>query len=266
MDKINNKQNHWREEYQVPLYSGMIENILKFHNKTILINHENTMDPISQEVYDWALENEFKDTLPNLYLKKYSINSHVNNDYEGSNRIFNEESLTEAEFSKLIIKSFGTNQHNFSRRYPSAGGLYPILPILFLFEDNSIEDLTLPAGVYVIDTEKYELLLIKKIDSYIKIEFEKYSNFNRGIGLPSKYCIGYAINIRKSVTKYKYRGYRHALIEVGLMAQAFRETCRENSILGEFSSSAFDDFKTTSLAGLDVRNCPVVLLQWFGKK
>jgi hypothetical protein len=67
-----------------------------------------------------------------------------------------------------------------------------------------------------------------------------------GQGLPADLAIAYGVDLRQALTNYRFKGYRHAMIEVGLAAQACRQALADvgqecGEPLGERNWSAFAD-------------------------
>ena len=91
-----------------------------------------------------------------------------------------------------------------------------------------------------------------------KIKIALYPNINPTTNI----AIAYAADLRKAVRKYKFLGYKNALIEVGLMAQSLKQALEDN--MGEYSSQDFNSALLTDLIGLDVQNAPVEMIQWIG--
>lgn len=165
--------------------------------------------------------------------------------------------------SKLLIDSFAQDDVNNKRRYPSAGNLYTVTPILVYLDTENLE---MEAGSYVLDTNRRSLKLIEKFEENKIIELSELFYTLDKDSLYSNYLIAYAVNFKKTLVKYKRRGYRFALIEIGAMCQVFRETIRRNcSDIGELCWSGFDDNALTYILGLNPRDFPVALVQWFGK-
>ncbi|AVI94939.1 conserved protein of unknown function [Oenococcus oeni] len=81
----------------------------------------------------------------------------------------------------------------------------------------------------------------------------------------AKYAIGFALNLRTTVIKEGIRGYRNGLIEIGAACQAFKESCHEMDF-SEYCSFLFNDFVAGFESNLNIRNLPLILVQWFGKK
>lgn len=241
-----------------------IENfILKFHQaSTYLIHTKSKSDIFDNRVFYWLTQVEKTDVRPEYYEKRIELNYLPSNfKVKGSFREYQtDKNLTFEEISLLLNSSFGRDENTKSKRYGSAGGLYPVVPMLIVL--NPFDDLE--CGSYVYDSKNKSLLKIKswtvKESVEIKKELSK-DNFN----LPNT-CIAYAVDIRRAILKYHIRGYRHALIEVGAMSQVFKESLHDlNNNFGEVSWSGFNDNQLSHACGLNARLCPILLLQWFGR-
>ncbi|WP_181399177.1 SagB/ThcOx family dehydrogenase [Apilactobacillus micheneri] len=234
----------------------------RFHNQTVWINTNNKKSSLSNEQTEWLKNNSdlSSNYLPNIYDKEISLKEETFIKNRGSIRKFSKEAINIDLIASLLNKAFGSNNHGYSRRYPSAGALYTVVPILYVFNNNG----DIKSGIYVYDPQKYRLLRIKNNIIHDKNLIRSIAINSSKSFLPSNYSIGYAVNLNGSISKYGLRGYRHALIEVGLMAQAFRESCLDLNI-GEYCSSDFDDFEVTYESNLNLRDMPICLLQWFGR-
>jgi SagB-type dehydrogenase family enzyme len=244
-------------------------------NKTIK-NHQQSTWKISNtstsykdlDLLAWMGLTEKNDIIPNYVEDRIAFNiiqeqDNLKKNNNGSVKEYKKDfEINFNELGKLLYSSFGRNKDNLSKRYPSAGALYPVIPLLIVM-DNSAVPFLKSNGCYVFDSTNYELLLIKSFD---EIDIKKIKeNIYYPTDLP-KLAIGYSIDIKRAITKYKNRGYRHALIEVGLMAQSFRESIWELENYGECCWSGFSDNAISYLFGLSPRIAPVALLQWFGEK
>lgn len=153
---------------------------------------------------------------------KYDIDcSHINSsefNRKASMPQFINKNIDFSVIQELLVQSFSQDVSG-KRPYPSAGGLYPIEPLVFLFEDkiNGFENT--PSGCYHFRPVTKKLQLIKKLD--ISHFYEKV--FHGFIGNNPEYwpnfCILYIAHLGKAIFKYRYRGYRHALMEAGSMYQ-----------------------------------------------
>ncbi|MDM5265479.1 nitroreductase family protein [Bacillus wiedmannii] len=260
--KINNVTDYWDYSLYKILDKGVLEDVLKFHQSTTTIKNGDYTNPFSHNTYNWLDQVEYQDTLPNFFLGEIDLDITKEN-FQNSKREFKKESIPKSTLGNILYKSFGRSRDHSSKRYPSAGALYPVMPLIYILDDEAVLGIPSAKGVYLFDSEKS---VLKKIKSWNE---EEFNSFVQSINpwqneLYSNILIGYAINMEKTVAKYKKRGYRHALIEVGLMAQAFREVIKQENSLGDFCWSGFDDNTVTYYSGLNPRLCPVTLLQWFG--
>lgn len=253
--------NRWKDTMLQKLNTATDKEVRSFHNKTVWINQENVMGELSDDEINWVKQNSGLNSsyLPETYLDRVATvhDKELNN--RGSIRKFQQVIIKYKTLSDVLNKSFGSNENGYSRRYPSAGALYTIVPILYNFLDS--DDLS--NGIYIYDSNNYDLLKVKDCSKDNQHLVNAMTIGKKNNSLPGPYAVGYALNINGSVAKYGIRGYRHGLIEVGLMSQAFRESCLECD-LGEYCASAFDDLELTYESNLSVRDLPICLLQWFG--
>jgi hypothetical protein len=211
----------------------------------------------------WIAGVTFTDQLPVLPLERIALEGEVP-DFSPSARQFAKNwTFTRRLLSDVLRGSFGRSDSG-HKRYPSAGALYPVMPLLCVLSPTAVEDLT--PGAFAFDSRAPGLLRLTEWSSEV-LEDIKMLASPFGVA-PSDTLIAYSIDVRRAVTKYRYKGYRHGLIEIGLMAQAFREALRDvdgGNGLGERCWSAFADNAFTAACGLNVRLAPISLLQWFGK-
>jgi len=166
--------------------------------------------------------------------------------------------------ANILYLSFGRDENKQSKRYPSAGALYPVLPLIYVFNENIIKEENIPKGCYLYYGDEQKLFCLKHWSEEDLIVIKSKINLLNS-SLYSNICIGYAIDIKKAIVKYGKRGYRHALIEAGAMCQSFREVSNNiNENIGDFCWSGFADNALTYLSGLNPRLAPITLIQWFG--
>ncbi len=249
-------------DYMYKYLPSKIENMVsKFHqsgNFTLAASKRHKY--ISEEVLDWAYTIENTDTLPSYY--ENTINLLPINRYDkiSSNRALSKDKqLTLEHISHVLYNAFGRGKASNSKQYPSAGALYPVMPLLLIFKEQNY---ALP-GVYAYNEKSNQLLQIKSWSSKEALFIKKdCCMFTETL---SDTCIAYSIDMRKALFKYRYRGYRHALIEIGAMTQCFKECLHQlDTNLAEVSWSGFNDNQLTYLSGLNVKLAPITLLQWFG--
>ncbi|HCX49250.1 MAG TPA: hypothetical protein DG757_09490 [Bacillus sp. (in: Bacteria)] len=261
--KISDKTLFWDFTIHKILNLEVLNDVIKFHQSSTRIERDR-LQKTNTDIQRWLDNVESSDNLPNIYTKEIAL-KHINEiNFPNSQREFTDENISELEFCQLLYNSFGRSKNNPSKRYPSAGSLYPVIPLIYLFEKNAIEGMTIESGVYVFNTYKNSIRLVKELNSDEKNEIKRITNTSNP-HLVSKYCIGYAIDMKRAVAKYHRRGYRHALIEIGLAAQCFRESCKDLKNIGEVCWSGFDDNSLTHISGMNPRTAPITLLQWFGK-
>lgn len=247
----------------VILDKTLLNDVLKFHQSTTFYGYNYyTANENDELLLTWMKSTEYTDVLPNFVIEEVTFDE-IPLKRKASMRDFDKEyCMAKSKFGHLLNEAFGRDDTSFSKRYPSAGALYPVFPIIYIFSPDAAEGLSM--GCYVFDSHKIRLLKIKDFSSKDTASIRSaISNDD----FPSYLAIGYAIDLKRAVTKYRRRGYRHALIEVGLMAQSFREACRDvDDELGELCWSGFSDHQLAHASGLNPRLSPIGLLQWFGRK
>lgn len=241
----------------------------KFHQKTTWnLPFDWTF---SNEVLDWESKVEYKDVLPET--SELSIDMSIKKaikEYKEprSTRKYNKDyQISKEIFSEILFESFGRFKGMGSKNYPSAGGLYPVIPIVFVLSPKSIEGIEIP-GVYIYDSSNLKLLLIKNLKKKRDMEMilNNINSIKPGFAL-SNISIGYVLDIEKTYAKYKTRGYRHGLIEVGLMVENFINAYRKLAPeLGDCVWSGFNDNALAHACGLNIRKAPIIMTQWIGKK
>lgn len=243
------------------IQESLIENedeidVAKFHQRTC-------WNYINDELSHSLLRDYYADSIskvnthrPEHILQSIKLDTH-SFEAKGSSRNFVKKTIPFKVFSEVIIESFGENEHH-KRRYPSAGALYSIIPIILVL-DNDVVD-SIKKGVYIFDYETLELLLIKEItDNFI----EEFLKSIGGGEIISYLLFAYSIDLSKSIAKYKTRGYRHAVMEVGALSQNVRNTLHKKG-LSELCWSGFNDNSITKLLSMNVRKAPILLIQWWG--
>lgn len=162
----------------------------------------------------------------------------------------------------LLCNSFSCSEDG-RRPYPSAGALYPV-DILVAILASRLDNFPGKSGIYHFrpkkavlqpllcfsDDDLSNLLISGKID-------ENYKLF--------RFAIIYVANIYKMIIKYKLRGYRHALMEVGSMYQQADMVSNRLDLTTRLSSS-FSDLLLCKKLGLDETvNLPIVK-HFFGQE
>ncbi len=182
------------------------------------------------------------------------------NERKSSLRQFSQKMLDFADMSTLLINSFSPN-HLGHRPYPSAGALYPIEPILLIFKERVKHDQPLDSGCYHFKPVHRTLELIKKMEMLPTINRLFHGLVE--VDAPPNLCILYLVHIGKSIFKYRYRGYRHALMEVGSMYQQVAMVSQSLG-LGSTVWSGFNDYQLMDELGLNRRIFLPATLQFLG--
>ncbi|MCF6136514.1 hypothetical protein [Pseudalkalibacillus berkeleyi] len=237
--------------------------VTKFHQSTSW--HMPFNWGLDEDTQEWMDLVENTDVLPENVDDEIVFDRDTQYEHQyGSSRNFKlDYAFSKYQVGKILENAFGRTHLLGSKPYPSAGALYPVIPLLFVLDSKAIEDEG-SEGCYVYDSTNHKLLLIK---SFTTSDIEKLKrHLCPNDGFFSHLAMGYAIDFKRAITKYKKRGYRHGLIEVGLMAQSFRHSLDAFPDMGEFCWSGFNDNALTHLAGLNPKLAPITLMQWFGMK
>jgi SagB-type dehydrogenase family enzyme len=196
--------------------------------------------------------------------RKYEIQCETSDEAafnrESSIHEFSEKKIKFSDLQKLLIHSFSPNQTG-NRPYPSAGGLYPIESLVFLFEERLTGSHDMISGCYHFRAVSKKLQLIKKMS--INFFIEKLMHGFIKPQYPPCFCILYVAHIGKSIFKYRYRGYRHALMEVGSMYQQ-AITVSQQMDLRSTVWSTFSDHEMLYALDLDFGSYMPLTMQHFG--
>ncbi|KOP31410.1 hypothetical protein ADM98_00755 [Exiguobacterium sp. BMC-KP] len=236
--------------------------VQKFHylttNPTIEIFHNVHFDV---EMQYWIESFSNKDIIPNSYLEKIELKKYEKKKFT-SGLYFTKNTITNEQLSEILYDAFARDEQSLSKNYPSAGALYPVIPLLLVTERSKNSSMLSP-GCYVYDSKNQNLLKIESWDSD-EILGQVKSFMAPDHSMLPIYCMAYAIDFRRAITKYKYKGYRHAMIETGLAAQSFKNSLSKHQTLKERCWSGFQDLALGRHCGMDIRLSPITLLQWFG--
>lgn len=253
---------HLQEQVEI---KEILDTVIKFHYKTMfrenneIFNLEDDLDILA-----WAETVQNRDILPETIEDIINLDVDLHSKIHSFTAFDTELPIDMKVMGNLLYDAYGRESPYSSKRYPSAGALYPIIPLLIVLKTNK-NDKRLSPGCYVFDSTKPRLLRITQWDKDDIRKVESLINISTD-NLIAPQCIAYALDFRRAITKYHEKGYRHALMEVGLMAQSFRESLQKYNNLGERCWSGFLDAPLTHICGLNIRLCPIVLVQWFGMK
>lgn len=173
---------------------------------------------------------------------------------------FIEKSVALTAIQQLLVHSFSPDKNN-HRPYPSAGGLYPVEPLVFLFKERTTSQQELVSGAYHFRPISKTLQLIKKIPT--PYFFDKLLH---GLIAPTShpsFALFYVAHLGKTIFKYRYRGYRHALMEAGSMYQQALITAQQMG-LRSTAWSSFADYEMLYALDLDHQSYLPLTMQLFG--
>lgn len=130
---------------------------------------------------------------------------------------FSNQKIDFALLQQLLVNCFSPNEFN-KRPYPSAGGLYPVEPLVFLFQER-IDGFKGPSGCYHFRPISKKLQLIKKMELQTLYNKILHGSVGNNQECWPNFTVLYLAHLGKAIFKYRYRGYRHALMEAGSMYQ-----------------------------------------------
>ncbi len=175
-------------------------------------------------------------------------------------RAFAHKKLALSTIQSMLIQSFSPN-HLGHRPYPSAGGIYPIEPVVFLFNERITHHQPFISGCYHFRPLQKQLDLVKTLDLSTALQ-QFYGNMITQDTSPNV-CILYLAHVGKSIFKYRYRGYRHVLMEVGSMYQQMTLVA-QNLGLGSSVWSSFSDHQVMHALALDNQVYLPLMMQLVG--
>jgi len=196
--------------------------------------------------------------LQNYSLKKNGTDKNLR---KGSAKFFYPNAaLPEETLTEFLHGSFG-EQKNGKRPYASAGALYPASVVLVAFEDGMKTINRTGVFHYKAKTHCLENITdfsegAEKIkEALLGRKTHQYSD--------ASFALIYLINLDVALYKYRYRGYRHAILEVGAMTSVAE---RNASTLGLSSLiwSNFSDYELSSALGINPTVTPIIMSQLFG--
>lgn len=256
--------NNYGQQYKIlnaKIELQLIEDILQFHNKGNLLMDECFVS--SLKFHDLSYENfqslerhEFeispfnKDTIPLPEIKN-------DNRREVTARKFSDKKINFERVASLLTLSFGIEDK--SRTYPSAGALYPVEIACAVLEGRLLN--APPCGFYHYRPTQNVLQSLRKVslptmkETLFHWDLSETSNPN--------FAFIYFITIPKMLIKYRHRGYRYALMEIGSMYQHADLMAKRLGLTNKLHS-AFCDGELIKLLGLDNFTFMPIIIQSFG--
>ncbi|QND61802.1 nitroreductase family protein [Mesorhizobium huakuii] len=139
------------------------------------------------------------------------------------------------------------------RPYPSGGALYSAEAIVVTSE--MVEGIP-PFSVahYLPGSNRFELLPAQ----FDQDRYNAIATINGAV-----FYVAYFINLKKATFKYRSRGYRLALLEIGSMYHHITTVAQENGIASRVLAG-FSEYEFTKTCGLDSRLLLPAAIQAFG--
>lgn len=241
------------------------ENILNFHAESkiydcYLANSEKIYFDVPPEIIKKAEVSEADFSITKTSLKNPKKNKIKRSE---SCRIYSDMIINGKKISKFISGSFCAVKTNrrYRREYASAGSLYPVEIFLITSRKIASNKLIKKNSVYHFLPFSNKFNLIRNInnDVYDKV----IPTFGNGKNIPH-FLLVYSAYLNKAIFKYGYRGYRHALIECGVMCQLASFVAKQEFNFKNCLYSHFNDSNVSSLLLLDQREFLPLLVHAFG--
>lgn len=173
---------------------------------------------------------------------------------------FSQQKIDFSRIQRLLINAYSPDDEG-HRPYPSAGGLYPVEPLVFLFEERINDFGKHASGCYHFRPVSKTLQLIKPLSfSYF---FDHLLHGYMDVKALPNIGILYLAHIGKAIFKYRYRGYRHALMEAGAMYQQAMH-CSQQMGLRNTVWSTFSEQEILFALELDWGSYMPLTMQFFG--
>ncbi|MFD1802393.1 SagB/ThcOx family dehydrogenase [Mixta tenebrionis] len=166
------------------------------------------------------------------------------------------------QVATLLHNAFSPAESAAVRRpYPSAGAQYPLEIFLCRLSDSFTG---WPAGANVYHYLPVSRALESAGEADIGSLYKALSGGDPArLGNPH-FALVYFMVFEKALFKYRYRGYRMALMEAGAMYQS---ACMVSDRLGLENRvwSAFTDSYVSKMLNVDIRTATPLIIQFFGK-
>jgi SagB-type dehydrogenase family enzyme len=182
-------------------------------------------------------------------------------------RKFSAASVDWAVFEKLFVSAFA--EAGGRRPYPSAGAMYPVQVLACILKPLGNAPREVQANVFHFLPSSRRFMPIETVpaarllSTLFDAPHEYSAQGNEPITDPVFFIL-YALHLDSAVVRYRHRGYRFALVEVGAMAQQAAIVGRGLG-LGSCIYGGFGDAELSVVMGIN----PTVLLpaiaQCFGK-
>jgi len=253
------------DELRVSVDTTLLDEVVRFHARGRVPSHERifgtTMypgyDPATVSRYEFG-EYEFSPVAPENIPLAPSTEVPAALRRSGSVRSFSNRPVPFGVLSSLIDAALCARDETGRRHYPSGGGLYPIEAFIVPLHAESVEGLALCNYRVLAKTRALEV--VAPVPRHLSDVL-----FRAPMNQPTRpsFAIVYAAHLERCVVKYRYRGYRNALIEAGAIVQQVG-LCAEALGLGSVPWAWFDDYEISKLLGLSPTRLPLVTMQLIG--
>lgn len=143
--------------------------------------------------------------------------------------------------AQIFAQAIGADGHG-RRPYPSGGALYSIEAVAILGDSGGcVTDFNVLH--YMPVSNSFEVLP----GAYDREKFQKIYKIEA-----AAFYVAYFINLKKAIFKYRSRGYRLALMEIGSMYQQMLQVAQTHG-LGSRVLSGFSEYALAKNCGLDSR-------------
>jgi len=240
----------------------MIDDVLNFHNKSNILIDKKFYSCIAPYALSYdqlkSLERSDYEISP-FYSDNIECNSSENNSIRRNHTAvsFAHQKISFSSLTKLLNQSFSDD--NGHRPYPSAGALYPVEVLCYIFSEKLHN--SPPSGIYHYRPLHRVLQPLKKIKSE-QMRDAIYSLELEPVKEPS-FAFLYIAVLEKMLVKYRYRGYRYALMEAGAMFQQADLVSQSLGLINKLYSG-FNDHEIVKCCGIDGMNFIPLVVQSFG--
>jgi SagB-type dehydrogenase family enzyme len=161
----------------------------------------------------------------------------------------------ESEISEFLQLAFSGEDLK-SRPYPSGGALYPVSVILMPMRARK------SWGTSLFQYLPLTRALLPLRSPLTDQEWQRVWWYEEERGIPD-FAIAYCVDVDAATFKYRSRGYRHALMEVGSM---YQQATLVGQSLGMKNRlfSAFPDTELLRILGLNPSEVLIPVMQYFG--
>jgi SagB-type dehydrogenase family enzyme len=245
----------------------LLEDIIDFHTKGNLNIDKCFMEQIIHPPVDHELlqQIEFSDlNLSPFYKNSYPLSKNINNlDLQRSStaQYFNKKNIPFSILEDLLENSFAANINTKKRPYPSGGAIYPVDIIVGIFS-NRFNNCPIIDGIYHFRPALHILQPINTTINSTEI-LNTILTLDQPPTASPNFCILYFINLKKALLKYRYRGYRHALMEIGSMYQQADLAAKKLNLINKLYSG-FNDYQVSRLCQLNLKLHLPIIVQSFG--